>query len=408
MTRTPISERIHIAILGRRNAGKSSLINALTNQEIALVSDVAGTTTDPVYKAMELLPIGPVVIIDTAGIDDVGELGEKRVSRTYKVLSKTDFAILVVAANSPLSQYEYTLVNHLKELQIPFVVVINKIDLEIHPELLNQISQLQISYFKVSCKTGEHILELKNKLPSLIPKDEAPPLVADLVQAGDLVVLVVPIDLGAPKGRLILPQVQTIRESIDQDALVVVVKERELKYAFDQFKTNPKIVITDSQAIMRVIADVPSHIPLTTFSILMARYKGDLVTLVKGLKAIDTLNHGDKVLIAEACTHHAQEDDIGSVKIPRWLRNYTGKDLQLHHVNGYEFPEDLTEYKLIIHCGSCMLNRRGMLFRIRQAQRLNIPIVNYGVLISFLHGAIPRVLEPFPEALAAFDEEEIF
>ncbi|GAB4168275.1 MAG: [FeFe] hydrogenase H-cluster maturation GTPase HydF [Calditrichia bacterium] len=404
MKKTPQSERLHIAIFGRRNAGKSSLINRLTNQDIALVSDVPGTTTDPVYKSMELLPLGPVVIIDTAGIDDVGKLGEQRILRTRKVLSKTDFAIIVIDSRNELSNYENELIVYLKENEIPFIVVLNKIDTGVSEKLIEELTSANIPHFKVSCATGEGIEHLKNALPDYVPKDIQPPLVADLINAGEMMVLVVPIDLGAPKGRLIMPQVQTIRESIDQDALTLVVKEKELKFALEQIKYPPKLVVTDSQAIMRVMADVPDAIPLTTFSILMARYKGDLPTLVKGLAAVEKLNHGDHVLIAEACTHHAQEDDIGKVKIPRWLRNFIGKDVQFHHVNGFEFPENLHKYKLIIHCGSCMLNRRGMMFRIRQAARLNIPIVNYGVLISYLHGAIPRVLKPFPEALQAFEE----
>jgi len=404
MNKTAMSERTHIAILGRRNAGKSSLINKLTNQDLALVSSTAGTTTDPVYKAMELLPLGPVVIVDTAGIDDVGELGEKRVSKTFKVLAKTDFAILVIDASTDFSQFEENVIDKFKDMQIPFIIILNKIDLGINEILEQEINKRDITCFKVSCQNEEGILKLKDELPKQIPIDIAPPLVADLIHGGESLLLVAPIDLGAPKGRLIMPQVQTIREGIDQDAVVTIVKEKELRFALDQFKFPPKLVVTDSQVIMKVIADVPKEIPLTTFSILMARFKGDLVTLVKGLSAVEKLKNGDKVLIAEACTHHAQEDDIGTVKIPRWLRNHVGQNIDVKHVNGYDFPDDLTDYNLIIHCGSCMLNRRAMLFRIRQAERLNIPIVNYGVLISYLHGAIPRVLEPFPEAMEVMND----
>ncbi len=390
--------------MGRRNAGKSSLINKLTGQDSALVSPVAGTTTDPVYKAMELLPLGPVVLIDTAGIDDEGDLGKQRVFKSYRVLSKTDFALLVTDASREFSSYEKEMITRFKELNIPFAFILNKSDLGLSPSMQKISETADYPVLTVSCTNGSGITELKNKLPRLVPTEQSPPLVGDLIGGGEHLVLVTPIDLGAPKGRLILPQVQTIREALDQDAVITVTKERELPYTLDMFKTPPRLVVTDSQVIMKVIADVPEEILLTTFSILMARYKGDLPTLVKGLAAVENLRNGDRVLIAEACTHHAQEDDIGSVKIPRWLRNHVGADIHIDHVNGFDFPEEVEKYKLVIHCGSCMLNRRAMLFRIRQVARLNIPIVNYGVIISYLHGAIPRVLKPFPEIFALYQE----
>lgn len=403
MSKVAQAERIHIAFIGQRNVGKSSLMNKIIGQDLVIVSDTPGTTTDPVRKAIELLPFGPVVLIDTAGIDDVGELGEKRISKTVKVISESDFALLVLDSQSKLSQQERNLIDHLKQLEIPFLAVINKSELGINYELVEELNANEVQFHSVSCVTNDGIYQLKEKMIKLLPSDEEIPLVGDLLKQHDVIVLVVPIDLGAPKGRLIMPQVQTIRESLDVDAIVVVAKDKELRAALGKLANPPKLVVTDSQAIMRVAADVPDEIPLTTFSILMARYKGDLPEYVKGLRRIEELQNGDKVLVAEACSHHAQEDDIGKVKIPRWLRNHTKKDLTIDVVNGHDYPENLSEYKLIIHCGGCMLTRRMMQQRIKQAKYVGVPIVNYGVAISYMHGAVPRALEPFDEAISAWN-----
>jgi len=402
LNKTPEANRLHITIVGRRNVGKSSLLNAITGQEISIVSDTPGTTTDPVKKAVELLPYGPVVLIDTAGIDDVGELGEKRISKTIKALSQSDFAILVFESFKDPHPKEIELINLLKKINVPFIAALNKSELGVSDKLLEFLFSHNIKFWKVSCSTNEGIEEFKVGTIKSLPALNEPPLVADLVKQGDIAVLVVPIDLGAPKGRLILPQVQTIREILDSDAVAIVCKEKELRATLDRLNEKPKLVVTDSQAIMKVYADIPNDVNLTTFSILMARHKGDLPTLVKGLKQIEKLENGDKILIAEACSHHAQEDDIGTVKIPRWLRNFTRKDLKIDIVHGGDFPQNLTEYKLIIHCGGCMLNRKAMLVRINQANLMGVPIVNYGVLISYLHGALPKAIEIFPEALEAY------
>ncbi|WP_188399272.1 [FeFe] hydrogenase H-cluster maturation GTPase HydF [Sporomusa sp. GT1] len=401
MEETPKGSRLHIAIFGRRNAGKSSLINALTSQDIALVSDVPGTTTDPVYKAMEILPIGPVMIIDTAGIDDVGDLGALRVERTMQVLNKTDLAVMVIEPEQGVTEFEQQLVKAIRKRNLPIAGVINKSDLlSISPELLAQWSvEIDVPLIGISAKTGQGIEELKRLMIKLAPDDwEGPPLIGDLVSPGDTVVLVVPIDLAAPKGRLILPQVQTIRDILDNDACAVVVKERELKEALAGLKQPPHLVVTDSQEFMKVGADTPPGVMLTSFSILLARHKGDLETLVTGAKAIDSLEPGDKVLIAEGCTHHRQADDIGKMKIPRWLRQNVGGELEFEWVSGGTFPPDLTKYKLIVHCGGCMLNRREMLYRLATAREAGVPIVNYGLLIAHLHGILHRALAPFPLA----------
>lgn len=402
MSKVAQSERIHIAFVGQRNVGKSSLMNKFIGQDLVIVSDTPGTTTDPVRKAMELLPFGPVVLIDTAGVDDIGELGEKRISKTVKVISESDFVILVLDSQNPLSEKEKNLISEIRILELPFLAVINKNELGINFQLIDELNSLNVKFHSVSCVKNDGIEELKEKVVKLLPADEEIPLVGDLIKQHDVVVLVVPIDLGAPKGRLIMPQVQTIRESLDVDSIVVVAKDKELRSALNKLAEPPKLVITDSQAIMRVAADVPDEIPLTTFSILMARYKGDLTEYVKGIKRIEELQNGDKVLVAEACSHHAQEDDIGKVKIPRWLRLHTKKDLVIDVVNGHDYPENLSEYKLIIHCGACMLTRKMMQHRIKQAKYLGVPIVNYGVAISYMHGAIPRAIEPFGEAISTW------
>lgn len=404
MSKIISSDKKHIAVIGRRNTGKSSLVNRLTGQDLVIVSSSPGTTTDPVKKSMELLPYGPVIIIDTAGIDDEGELGTLRINKTVKILSEADFAIFVIEPSQKLDESEVKLLDELEQLEIPFLTVINKAELGIDYELLLQLQQLGLEYSNVSCTTGEGIYELKEKLSAILPSEIEPPLVGDLVRSNDIIVLVVPIDLGAPKGRLIMPQVQTIREALDVDSIVIVAKDKELRSALNSLSKKPKLVITDSQVVMKVTADVPDDISLTTFSILMARHKGDLPEYVRGLRQIENLQNGDKVLIAEACTHHAQEDDIGTVKIPRWLRNHTKKELEIEVKSGHDYPKNLAEYKLIIHCGGCMLTRRMMQTRIKQAKYVGVPIVNYGVAISYMHGAVPRALHPFEEALAAWDE----
>jgi [FeFe] hydrogenase H-cluster maturation GTPase HydF len=407
MQDTPKGARLHIAIFGRRNAGKSSLINALTNQDIALVSDVPGTTTDPVYKAMEILPLGPVMIIDTAGIDDVGELGALRIDRTMQVLNKTDLALIVIEPATGVTDFELGLAADVRKRKIPLVCVVNKSD--ILPVNADQLAQWQgcigEPVLVLSAKTGQGIEELKRAIIKNAPDNwEGPPVIGDLLNPGDTAVLVVPIDLAAPKGRLILPQVQTIRDILDHDAYSLVVKERELKEALTNLRHPPKIVVTDSQEFLKVAADTPPDVLLTSFSILFARYRGDLETLVAGAKAIEMLKPGDKVLISEGCTHHRQADDIGQVKIPRWLRQAVGGELDFTWVSGGDFPRDLNTYKLVVHCGACMLNRREMLHRLSLARESGVPIVNYGVLIAHIHGILERALAPFPAARMILEE----
>jgi len=408
MNTTPVSSRLHIAIFGRRNAGKSSLINALTNQEVALVSDVAGTTTDPVSKAMEILPIGPVVIIDTAGLDDTGELGELRVKKTYEVLNRTDLAILVIDGTIGLSEFEENVLKVIRDKNIPVVGVINKKDLSQYSEEDKRKweERLKLELIEVSALKKHGIEALKMMLIKKAPYDDRElSIVGDLIKPGDFVVLVIPIDKAAPKGRLILPQQQTIRDILDNDAMAIVTKEHELKETLQNLGKKPSLVITDSQAFLKVSADTPKDIPLTSFSILFARYKGDLEELVRGVKAIKKLKPGDKVLIAEGCTHHRQSDDIGKVKIPRWIRQIVGGDIQFDWSSGITFPDNLEKYSLIVHCGACMLNRREMMYRISYAKSKNIPIVNYGVLIAYVQGLMPRAIEMFPLAKMIYEEE---
>ncbi|WP_227765770.1 [FeFe] hydrogenase H-cluster maturation GTPase HydF [Zhaonella formicivorans] len=403
----PRGSRLHIALFGRRNAGKSSLINALTGQEIAIVSSIPGTTTDPVYKSMEILPLGPVVLIDTAGLDDEGELGEKRVEKSMDVLSKTDLVLLVVDGQRGIGEIERQIAMEAAQKQIPVLGVLNKFDL---PTVSEQQTPgwFGIPWIKVSTRTGQGIAELKRRMVELAPKDWSRPEIAgDLVPKGGLALLVAPIDSAAPRGRLILPQVQTIRDLLDHDCLTMVVKENGLKAALSSLAKPPALVITDSQAFQQVNADTPPEIPLTSFSILFARYKGDLAALVAGAMVVKRLQPGDKVLIAEACTHHRMADDIGTVKIPRWLRQIVGGELCFEWSSGIELPKALSQYKLIVHCGACMINRREMLSRLMTAQAAGVPIVNYGVLIAYLHGILRRALAPFPDVLALLDKNEI-
>lgn len=396
MQDTPKGERLHIAIFGKRNAGKSSLINALTKQDVALVSDLPGTTTDPVYKAMEILPLGPVVLIDTAGLDDEGQLGLLRVEKSKAVLNKTDLAILVIDGQSELTEFDVKIFQEIKTKNIPIVVVVNKIDLQKRIIPHSIVEQLGNDVVEVSTVTGAGIELLKGLLIKNTPeKWGEETLVGDIVKADDNVVLVVPIDSAAPKGRLILPQVQVLREILDNDANAIIAKENKLKEALANLKRPPSLVITDSQVFGEIESIVPEAIPFTSFSILFARYKGDLTTYINGVKALEKLAKNDKILIAEGCTHHRQKDDIGTVKIPKWLKEYTGVDLTFDWVSGGQYPANLAEYKLIIHCGACMLNRREVLYRNSIAKEQNVPIVNYGILIAYLKGILPRVIKPF-------------
>jgi [FeFe] hydrogenase H-cluster maturation GTPase HydF len=396
MSSAPRGERLIITLLGNRNAGKSSLINALTGQEIAIVSEVPGTTTDPVDKRYELLPLGPVTFYDTAGLDDIGELGTKRIKATYKVLFRTDIAVFV-NDGQPFGASEHKLLGRVFQMKIPLLVVFNKTDLHPPaPENVGFCESHRLPWIAVSAKSGENVTPAKELLIGLAPSHlmQERLLVGDLVKGGDRVVLVTPIDLAAPKGRLILPQVQVIRELLDHDAVVTVVKERELEYALEAFKTDPDLVITDSQVILKVVGDLPPQVRLTTFSILFARYKGDLDILADGIRAIDRLKDKDTVLIAEACSHHVQADDIGRVKIPRWLGQYTGKDLSFEVYTGHDFPDNLEDYALVIHCGACMLNQMEMSRRIVEAQRRGVPITNYGLTISKVQGVFERAVAP--------------
>ena len=402
---TPSSDRIHIGFFGRRNAGKSSIVNAVTGQELAVVSEIKGTTTDPVQKAMELLPMGPAVIIDTPGIDDSGELGELRIRKTRQVLNKTDVAVLVVDGTAGISEAERQLAGLFQEKEIPFVVAMNKADICVG-ELSESLKQMEGSLGReaviaVSAKTGYQIQELKDKIAGLAVRREPDRrIVGDLIQPLDFVVLVTPIDDAAPKGRLILPQQQTIRDILESDAVAIVVKEWQLKETLRQLGKKPALVITDSQAFAKVHADTPKDVPLTSFSILFARYKGDLKVAVQGAAAIEGLQDGDKVLISEGCTHHRQCGDIGSVKIPHWLAGYTHKKLDIALTSGTEFPEDLSGYKLIIHCGGCMLNEREMKYRLKCAKDQGVPMTNYGIAIAYLQGILRRSIELFSDILA--------
>lgn len=388
---TPSSERVQIGFFGCRNAGKSSLVNAVTNQEMAVVSPVKGTTTDPVTKAMELLPLGPVLIIDTPGIDDEGGLGEQRVKRTKQMLNRIDCAVLVVDSVAGKTKADEELLNLFQEKQIPFLVAYNKSDLQM--PILSGKNEVAVSAL---LKTG--IEELKERIAALGKENQKERmLVKDLVKAEDLVVLVTPIDSSAPKGRLILPQQQTIRDLLEADAIPVVTKENTLKTTLESLAKKPAMVITDSQAFAQVSKDTPLDIPLTSFSILMARYKGFLEGAVQGVAAIETLQDGDKVLICEGCTHHRQCEDIGTVKIPRWLRQHTGKELELVHTSGKDFPEDLSPYRLVIHCGGCMLNEREVAYRQKCAADAGIPFTNYGIAIAYMTGILKRSIEIFPK-----------
>ncbi len=388
---TPSGERIHIGFFGMRNAGKSSLVNAVTGQELAVVSDIKGTTTDPVYKAMELLPLGAVQIIDTPGFDDVGELGEMRVKKTRQILAKTDIAVLVADITHELSECDKDLISLFKERDIPYIIAYNKADLS--AKSFNSKNEIA-----VSAKNKTNIFELKEKIASFAGKQNTEKrIVGDLIDKNDLLVLVTPIDEAAPKGRMILPQVQTLRDILDSNAMAVFTTEYELAETLDKLSAPPKMVITDSQAFALVNKIVPENIPLTSFSILMARYKGFLETAVKGAAAIKFLESGAKILISEGCTHHRQCGDIGSVKLPALLRKFTGKEFDIELSSGRDFPDDLSGYSLVIHCGACMLNEKEMTYRRKSAEMQNVPFTNYGIAIAYMNGILRRTIGIFPE-----------
>ena len=401
MNQTPASERVHISFFGKRNAGKSSVINAVTGQDLAIVSSVMGTTTDPVYKTMELLPLGPVMVIDTPGIDDEGELGVLRVRKSYQVLNKTDIAILVIDSTAGKGEEELELIHRFHKKGIPYLIVYNKIDLLSTEKIKDLAMSVRAGEVLVSASDGMNIQELKEKIASLKPEDTHKyPLIQDLIEPLDLVILVVPIDKAAPKGRLILPQQQTIRDILERGALSLVVRDTELKSTLDHFLAQgvcPKLVVTDSQAFARVSKDVPENITLTSFSILFSRYKGELEIQLKGIAALSSIEDGDRILIAEGCTHHRQCGDIGTCKMPEWIRNYTGKKPVFEFTSGTEFPDDVSSYKMVVHCGGCMLNEREMKYRIACCQDQGVPITNYGILIAQVTGILKRSLGPFPE-----------
>ena len=401
MNQTPASERVHVSFFGKRNAGKSSIINAVTGQDLAIVSSVMGTTTDPVYKTMELLPLGPVMVIDTPGIDDEGELGALRVRKSYQVLNKTDIAILVIDSTAGKGEEELELIHRFHKKGIPYLIVYNKIDLLSTEKIKDLAMSVRAGEVLVSASDGMNIQELKEKIASLKPEDTHKyPLIQDLITPLDLVILVVPIDKAAPKGRLILPQQQTIRDILERGALSLVVRDTELKSTLDHFLAQgvcPKLVVTDSQAFTRVSKAVPENITLTSFSILFSRYKGELEIQLKGIAALSSIEDGDRILIAEGCTHHRQCGDIGTCKMPEWIRNYTGKKPVFEFTSGTEFPDDVSSYKTVVHCGGCMLNEREMKYRIACCQDQGVPITNYGILIAQVTGILKRSLGPFPE-----------
>ena len=411
MNQTPAAERVHISFFGKRNAGKSSVINAVTGQNLAIVSDVKGTTTDPVYKTMELLPLGPVMVVDTPGIDDSGELGSLRVKKSYQVLNKTDIAVLVIDGTLGKTPEEEELIARFQAKGISYLIVYNKLDLMPQEQQAELAASASLSSNSdncgreiwVSAETHTNIQELKEIIASLKPEDTHKyPIITDLIHPLDLVILVVPIDKAAPKGRLILPQQQTIRAILESGASSLVVRDTELKATLDLLITKgikPSMVITDSQAFARVSKDTPDDITLTSFSILFARYKGDLEISVRGVAALDSIQDGDKILIAEGCTHHRQCDDIGTFKMPNWIRQYTSKEPVFEFTSGTEFPDDVSSYKLVVHCGGCMLNEREMKYRIACCCDQNVPITNYGILIAQVTGILRRSLEPFPEIL---------
>jgi [FeFe] hydrogenase H-cluster maturation GTPase HydF len=404
MQPAPKSFRLHIGLFGRRNAGKSSLLNALTKQQVSIVSTVPGTTTDPVEKPMEMLPLGAVLFIDTAGIDDEGALGELRMQKTRQVFDRTDLGLIIAAAGC-WGEFEEGILRELTERKVPAIAVFNKSDeAKPHAAVVDGLKARKIACVETVATQGCGVLELREALIGTAPEEflNPPAIAADLVPPGEMAVLVVPIDMEAPRGRLILPQVQTIRDLLDGDALCLVVKERELRDALDRLRRPPALVVTDSQAFLKVAGDTPPGVKLTSFSILFARQKGDLSQFVEGAMAIERLRPGDRVLVAEACTHHAIGDDIGRVKIPRWLRQFVGGPLEIGTMAGRDFPADLAQYRLVVHCGACMWNRREMLTRMLRCRQAGVPICNYGLTIAYTLGIFERALEPFPDALETF------
>lgn len=404
----PKSFRLHIGLFGRRNVGKSSLLNAITRQQTSIVSDIAGTTTDPVEKPMELLPLGPVLFIDTAGIDDVGALGELRIQKTRQVFDRTDLGVLVAEAGV-WTDFEEQVLNELMQRHVPIVVVFNKSDMG-RPDaaLIDRLQDQEIPTVFTVASSGKGILDFRQALLDTAPEDfiNNPAILSDLVGPGEMAVLVIPIDKEAPKGRLIMPQVQSIRDLLDGDAYCLVVKERELRSALERLKTPPKLVVTDSQAFLKVAADTPRNVMLTSFSILFSRFRGNLVEQVKGTLAIEDLKAGDRILVAESCSHHPIGEDIGRVKIPRWLMQYVGGKLQFDTVQGHDFPQDLSSYKLVIHCGACTTNRREVLSRLMRCKEAGVPMTNYGLTIAYSLGIFERALEPFPAALAIYRDAQ--
>lgn len=406
MEKAPKGLRLHIGIFGRRNVGKSSLLNAITRQQVSIVSEHAGTTTDPVEKPMEFLPLGPVLFIDTAGIDDVGALGELRVKKTKLVFDRTELGVIVTEAGV-WGEFEEALLSELMSRQVPVIVVFNKADIgKPNEALLERLKEMKVRAVSTIASQGIGILDFREALLKSAPDDfiNSEGILRDLVEPGEFAVLVVPIDKEAPKGRLIVPQVQSIRDLLDNNSCCVVVKETELKKALENLKKPPVLVVTDSQAFKKVAEDTPPHIKLTSFSILFARFKGDLAELVRGTVAIDDLKPGDKILVAEACSHHPIQEDIGRVKIPRWLNQRVGGELQFVHYQGHDFPDDLSPYKLVIHCAACVHNRKEMLTRIMRAKQQGVPITNYGLTIAYSLGIFERALEPFPKVLGIYKQ----
>ncbi len=396
----PKGMRLHIGIFGRRNVGKSSLLNAITRQQVSIVSDFAGTTTDPVEKPMELLPLGPVLFIDTAGLDDCGDLGQLRVEKTRRIFDRTDLALLVTVAGE-WGAFENNILHELEEREIPTVVVFNQCDRSTPlPDTEERLEKSGCKVARTEAANGKGLADLRLAMIAAAPAEfvENPAIVADLVDPGEMAVLVVPIDKEAPKGRLILPQVQSIRDLLDNDSFCIVVKERELKEALERLTRPPQLVVTDSQAFLKVAADTPDDIPMTSFSILFARFKGDLVSMTEGVLAIDRLHPGDRILIAESCSHHPIADDIGRVKIPRWLTQYVGGKLEFDFIQGHDFEDDLSGYSLVIHCGACTTNRREVMTRALRCRRQGVPMTNYGLAIAHSLGVLPRALVPFPAA----------
>lgn len=404
INKSPRGVRLHIAFFGKSNVGKSSLINALTGQDLAIVSPVPGTTTDPVYKAMEILPLGPCELIDTAGLDDHSELGHLRVKKSLEVLRKTDIAVFVADATQIVDAEDEKIIAAIRSQKIPLIIAVNKADRK-KPPIAELENRFGVKVMPVSATAGEGVRELIFAISeSLKDGEDRFRVIADLVEAGDCVVLVTPIDASAPKGRIILPQQHVIRDLLDAGAMAFVTREHELAQTLAKLKNPPKMVVTDSQAFAMVNKITPADVPLTSFSILFARLKGDLMEMVKGARAIENLKDGDKILIAEACTHHLQDDDIGRVKIPRWLKQKTGKELTFEYVAGNSFGDDLSDYALVIHCGACMINRAEMLYRINRSRGQGVPVINYGILIAYVHGILERALAPFPAEKLAWEQ----